>query len=155
MLLRPLREDETELLKEFLYEAIYIPEGETAPDRSILSRPELSVYYEDFGSRPADHCIVAETDGKVVGAVWTRIMNDYGHVDEETPSLAISLYQDYRGVGIGTAMLQKMLGLLKTQGYQKVSLSVQKANAAVRLYRAVGFRAIDENEEEYIMVCDL
>lgn len=155
MLLRPLREDETELLKEFLYEAIYIPEGETAPDRSILSRPELSVYYEDFGSRPADHCIVAETDGKVVGAVWTRIMNDYGHVDEETPSLAISLYQDYRGVGIGTAMLQKILGLLKTQGYQKVSLSVQKANAAVRLYRAVGFRAIDENEEEYIMVCDL
>lgn len=155
MLLRPLREDETELLKEFLYEAIYIPEGETAPDRSILSRPELSVYYEDFGSRPADHCIVAETDGKVVGAVWTRIMNDYGHVDEETPSLAISLYQDYRGMGIGTAMLQKMLGLLKTQGYQKVSLSVQKANAVVRLYRAVGFRAIDENEEEYIMVCDL
>lgn len=155
MLLRPLREDETELLKEFLYEAIYILEGETAPDRSILSRPELSVYYEDFGSRPADHCIVAETDGKVVGAVWTRIMNDYGHVDEETPSLAISLYQDYRGMGIGTAMLQKMLGLLKTQGYQKVSLSVQKANAVVRLYRAVGFRAIDENEEEYIMVCDL
>lgn len=155
MLLRPLREDETELLKEFLYEAIYIPEGETAPDRSILSRPELSVYYEDFGSRPADHCIVAETDGKVVGAVWTRIMNDYGHVDEETPSLAISLYQDYRGMGIGTAMLQKMLGLLKTQGYQKVSLSVQKANAVVRLYRAVGFRVAGENEEEYIMVCDL
>ena len=37
----------------------------------------------------------------------------------------------------------------------KVSLSVQKANYAVKMYEAVGFRVLDEKEEEYIMVCDL
>lgn len=155
MQLRKLREDETELLKDFLYEAIFIPEGLKPPDRSIIKQPELSLYYDGFGSGSADHCIVADDDGKVVGAVWTRIMNDYGHVDDATPSFAISLYRDYRGKGIGTAMMRKMLDLLRRQGYKKASLAVQKANYAVRMYEAVGFQTVGENDEEYIMVCDL
>ena len=155
MEIRQLRDDEVELLKAFLYEAIFVPEGVTPPDRSIIEQPELSLYYEDFGSGPADHCLVAEVDGKVVGAVWTRIMNDYGHVDDDTPSFAVSLYKEYRGQGIGTAMMRKMLVLLKEQGYKRASLAVQKANYAVRMYEAVGFKTVDENDEEYIMVCEL
>ncbi len=153
--IRNLNNDETGLLKDFLFEAIFIPEGAEAPDRSIINQPELSLYYEDFGSGPADHCLVAEIDGKVVGAVWTRIMNDYGHVDDGTPSFAISLYKEYRGNGIGTAMMRKMLELLKLQGYERASLAVQKANFAVKMYKNVGFRTVDENAEEYIMVCEL
>ncbi|MBQ5474231.1 MAG: GNAT family N-acetyltransferase [Lachnospiraceae bacterium] len=155
MLLRTLRKEETELLKDFLYEAIFIPEGVEPPDRSIIEQPELSIYYDDFGSGNADNCIVAEDNGKVIGAVWTRIMNDYGHVDNETPSFAISLYKEYRGQGIGTELMRKMISLLKEQGYKKASLAVQKANYAVKMYKKVGFKIIDENSEEYIMVCDL
>ena len=155
MKIRKLRDDETELLKYFLYEAIYIPDGIQPPERSIIELPELSIYYEDFGNSPADNCLVAEEDGKVVGAVWTRIMNDYGHVDDETPSFAISIYKEYRGKGFGTEMMRRMLGLLKDQGYKKASLAVQKANYAVRMYEKVGFKIIDENDEEYIMVCEL
>ena len=155
MKIRRLRENETELLKDFLYEAIFIPEGVEPPDRSIIEQPELSLYYDGFGTGPADHCLVAEVDGKVVGAVWTRIMNDYGHIDDETPSFAISLYREYRGQGIGTAMMRKMLELLKSQGWKKASLAVQKENYAVRMYEAVGFRTVYENDEEYIMVCEL
>ena len=153
--IRKLRSDERKLLKAFLYEAIFIPEGVTPPDRSIINLPELALYYEDFGSGPADNCLVAEVDDKVIGVVWTRIMNDYGHVDDETPSFAIALYKDYRSKGIGTSMMREMLKLLREQGYKKASLAVQKANYAVRMYEAVGFRTIDENAEEYIMVCEL
>ena len=155
MKIRKLRDDETELLKDFLYEAIYIPDGIQPPERSIIELPKLVIYYENFGNSPADNCLVAEVDGKVVGAVWTRIMNDYGHVDDDTPSFAISLYKEYRGRGIGTELMRRMLDLLKEQGYKKASLAVQKANYAVRMYEAVGFRTVDENSEEYIMVCDL
>ena len=155
MILRELRNDEAELLKDFLYEAIFIPEGTAPPDRSIIEQPELSLYYEDFGQGRADYCIVAEENGKVVGAVWTRIMNDYGHVDDDTPSFAISLYKEYRGRGFGTTMMRMMLDLLKSRGYRRVSLAVQKANYAVRMYEAVGFKIIDENAEEFIMVCEL
>ena len=155
MEIRQLRDDEVELLKAFLYEAIFVPEGVTPPDRSIIEQPELSLYYEDFGSGPADHCLVVEVEGKVVGAVWTRIMNDYGHVDDDTPSFAVSLYKEYRGQGIGTVMMREMLALLKAQGYKQASLAVQKANYAVRMYEAVGFKTVDENDEEFIMVCEL
>ena len=154
-IIRELEDDETELLKDFLYEAIFIPAGMDPPDRAIIERPELSLYYRDFGSGPADNCLVAEIDGKVVGAVWTRIMNDYGHVDDETPSFAISLYRDCRGRGIGTALMRRMLGLLREQGWKKASLAVQKANYAVRMYEKAGFVTVDENDEEYIMVCEL
>ena len=153
--IRNIREDESELLKDFLYEAIFVPEGAEPFERSIIEKPELALYYEDFGSGPADFCLAAERNGKVVGAVWTRIMNDYGHVDDETPSLAISLYKEYRGRGIGTELMRRMLDLLKSCGYKKASLAVQKANYAVRMYKTVGLQTVDENDEEFIMVCIL
>lgn len=153
--IRSLHPDEISLLKDFLYEAIFIPEGVEPPPRDIVEKPELQVYIEDFGTRQGDHCLVADCCGKVVGAVWTRIMNDYGHVDDETPSFAISLYKEYRKQGIGSQLMVKMLKLLKQQGYERASLAVQKANYAVKMYQDVGFKTIDENAEEYIMVCEL
>ena len=152
---RELRETETGLLQDFLYEAIFIPAGVEPPPREIIKQLELKIYYEGFGTGRADHCIVADDNGKVVGAAWTRIMNDYGHVDDETPSFAISLFKEYRGQGIGTRLMLMMLDLLKEKGYKRASLAVQKANYAVRMYKKVGFEIVDENEEEYIMVCKL
>lgn len=102
-----------------------------------------------------DICFVAECDGKIVGAVWVRIMNDYGHIDNETPSFAISLLKEYRNYGIGTELMKKMLIELKKEGYKQASLSVQKINYAVHMYKKVGFDIIDENDEEYIMACKL
>ena len=152
--IREIRKNEYSILFDFLYEAIFIPEGMDKPPKSIIERPELQVYIKDFGKED-DWCLVAEIKGKIVGAVWVRIMNDYGHIDNETPSFAISLYEEYRNMGIGTALMRDMLELLKKKGYEQTSLSVQKANYAVGMYRKVGFEVIDENEAEYIMVCRL
>ena len=119
---------------------------------SIISSPELQIYVKHFGESKDDWGLAAEVDGKIVGAVWVRIMNDYGHIDDKTPSLAISLYKEYRGFGIGTAMMKEILTLLKSHGYSRVSLSVQKANYAAKMYLKIGFEIVRENEEEYIMV---
>ena len=152
---REMHPEEYPLLEDFLYEAIFIPEGVEPPPRSILQDDALQVYIRGFGKGMADHCLAAEVGGKVVGAVWVRIMDDYGHVDDETPSLAISLYPEYRNHGIGTELMRRMLRLLGERGYRRVSLSVQKANYALRMYRAVGFHTIREADGECIMVCDL
>lgn len=95
---------------------------------------------------------MAEADNRIIGAVWTRIMNDYGHIDENTPSLAISLYKEFRGMGIGTQLMKHMLLVLKENGYEKVSLSVQKENYAYKMYRNLGFETVAEREEEFLMV---
>ena len=50
-----------------------------------------TLYYsfiDGFGTRDGDICFVAESDGVIVGAVWVRIMDDYGHIDDKTPSFA-------------------------------------------------------------------
>lgn len=155
MEIRRLKIEEAAVLKDFLYEAIFIPEGVEPPARDIVELPELRIYYEDFGSGRADYAIVADDNGKIAGAVWVRIMNDYGHIDEETPSFAISLYKEYRGMGIGTKLMYAMLDFLREEGFARASLAVQKANYAVRMYEKVGFKTVDENDEEFIMVCDL
>ncbi len=152
--IREIRKNEYSILSEFLYEAIFIPEGMDKPPKYIIEQPELQVYIEDFGKKD-DWCFVAEINGKIEGAVWVRIMDDYGHIDDETPSFAMSLYEEYRNMGIGTALMRDMLEFLKNKGYKQTSLSVQKANYAARMYQKVGFEVIDENEEEYIMVCRL
>ncbi|NBI88088.1 N-acetyltransferase [Lachnospiraceae bacterium] len=153
--IRELKQEEVKVLDEFLYEAIFIPEGIEAPARDIINLLELQVYVTDFGKQKGDICFIAEADNVIAGAVWVRIMNDYGHVDNKTPSFAISLLQQYRKKGIGTALMKRMLLELKKQGYKQASLAVQKMNYAVHMYKKVGFEIVDENDEEYIMICRL
>ncbi len=149
--IRLIQQDEIGLLKDFLYHAIYIPKGAFPPPREIINEEALQVYIKEFGTKPDDHCFVAEVGGKVVGAVWVRIMEDYGHIDDETPSFAISLEPAYRHQGIGSSLMKTMLSHLAQCGYQAASLSVQKENYAARMYQTLGFEIIAEHEEEYIM----
>ncbi len=152
MIIREMQQTEYPLLEYFLYEAIFIPNGVEPPSKSIIYRPELQVYISNFGASKHDIAFVADIDGKIVGAVWVRIMNDYGHIDDNTPSFAISLYKEYRGKGIGTALMKEMLTTLKERGYKQASLSVQKENYAAKMYQKLGFQIIEENEEEYLML---
>lgn len=143
---------EKAILDTFLYHAIYIPKGVAQPSFDIIYQPDLQVYVKDFGVHKGDVCYVAECEDKIIGAVWVRIMNDYGHVSDDMPSLAISLLPEYRNNGIGTALMKKMQSSLRELGYKGVSLSVQKQNYACSMYRKLGFKTIEEKDEEYIMV---
>ena len=153
--IREIEKSEYNILNEFLYQAIFIPKGVTPPPKDIIRNGELQVYVKEFGTRKDDKCFVAEVDNSIVGAVWVRIMNDYGHINNDTPSFAISLYKDYRGYGIGTELMKTMLKYLKKSKYKQCSLAVQKANYAVKMYLNVGFEVVNENAEEYIMLCKL
>lgn len=150
-IIREINEEEIKLLDRFLYLAIYVHKGEVPPPFGIIYKPELQVYVENLGKEKDDHILIAEADDKIVGAVWVRIMDDYGHIDDETPSLIISVEKEYRGKGIGRSLLSSMLSLLSRCGYKAVSLSCQKENYAVSLYKSLGFEIIKDIDEEYIM----
>ena len=76
-------------------------------------------------------------------------------IDDTTPSLSISLLKEYRNLGIGTELMKQILLTLKERKYKQVSLSVQKINYAVSMYKKVGFEVVRENEEDYVMFCKL
>ena len=152
--IRQIEATEHSVLEDFLYHAIFIPSGTALPPREIIYEPDIYIYIDDFGGK--DDCgVVAEQDGKIVGAAWTRIIPAFGHVDDETSELAISILPEYRGQGIGTKLLTRLFELLFDSGYRQTSLSVQKANAAARLYQRMGYVIIRENDEDYIMVKEL
>ena len=117
--IREIKKTEISLLDDFLYEAIFIPEGVTPPSRDIIKDEALQIYVKDFGKQKDDICFVAEVDGRVVGAAWLRIIDDYGHIDDDTPSLSISVYKEYRNLGIGKSLIKTSLDELKKKRLQK------------------------------------
>ena len=153
--IRALKPEEIPLLEEFLYQAIFIPQGLAPLPRSILKEPELEMYIKDLGQQPDDWALAAEVNGRLVGAVWVRIMKDYGYYDDRTPSLSISFLSEFRGQGLGQQLMTAMLDLLKAKGYPSVSLSVSKDNPAVGFYQRLGFVTVEEREDDYLMLCRL
>nr|AHF24233.1 acetyltransferase, GNAT family [uncultured bacterium Contig224] len=154
-----MRPEEWPLLEDFLYEAIFVPEdfeGEI-PRSIIYEDPKCRAAFKGFGTLPDDRAVVAEVGCRVIGACWVRTTDEYGHIDDETPSFSISLYEPYRGCGIGSAMMGRLLEDLRCASYVRASLSVQKENPAVRLYERLGFRIVGNgaDDTEWLMVIDL
>ena len=147
-------------LEEFLYNAIYLPPGVEWPPREIIFEPEIHIYIKDFGKQPGDCGVVAEDNGRIVGMAWTRIIPAYGHINDDTPELAISVLSEYRSQGVGAMLMNRLFELLQSQGYKRTSLSVQKDNPAVRFYERLGYKITSEKldhvgHEDYIMVKEL
>ena len=157
--IRAIKKNEYHQLESLLYEAIYQPNEACLIPREVVKLPEISVYIDDFGDKKDDHCLVADLDGSIIGAVWTRILagdiKGFGNIDNETPEFAISLYKEYRNRGIGTALMCAMVKHLQNSGYKQASLNVKKENYAVRLYKKMGFEVVEEDNQDYLMLLSL
>ena len=143
----------------FVSSDLYSRRREIAP-RSIINDPKIFVYIKDFGTQPGDFGVVAEQNGQIIGAAWTRIIPAYGHIDNATPELAISIFPEFRGYGTGTKLMKKLFEVLRENGYTQTSLSVQKDNPAVRFYQRLGYEISGERidhagHEDYLMVKEL
>lgn len=156
--IREIEKTEIFQLDKFLYEAIFIPEGQKKPDTEIIQIPELLCYIKDFG-KDSDLCLVAEYLGDLIGAVWIRIYTEsekgFGYVDSKTPELAMSVLERYRKQGIGTRLLTNMIERLIQIGYEQVSLSVDLENYALKLYRKFGFVIVQSDNKSATMIKQL
>lgn len=156
VMIREMGPDDYPLLEEFLYLAVYQHDAAQPIPRSVVDEPRVHNYIEGFGARPHDRGVVAEAHGRVVGAAWARVLGGdpvgYGYVDDATPELAISLLPEYRNQGIGTRLMRELIGLLAECGYARTSLSVDKANYAVKMYEDLGFTVLAEQDEDLLMV---
>jgi ribosomal protein S18 acetylase RimI-like enzyme len=153
-LLRPLRREDEPILWEMLYHAIHVPEGAAPPPREIVREPGLRHYVQGWG-RVGDLGVLAEVGGMPVGAAWARLLTGddrgYGYVDDATAELSIAVLPAYRGRGIGTRLLERLLDAARERGHD-LCLSVQADNAARRLYERMGFVTLAEEGGALTMV---
>jgi len=110
----------------------------------VMNRPELAHYIAGW-ARPGDLGVIAEEE-RPVGAAWLRLLPEsdpgYGFVNAETPELSIGVVKAYRGRGVGTQLLEALVGAAREQGLAAISLSVEQDNRARGLYDRVGFQQV-------------
>lgn len=152
---RVARSDDEPFLWTALYHAIHVPPGEAAPPPEIVHRPESARYVRGW-SPQAEPGVIAETtaDGQPVGAAWVRLLTGdgtgHGYVADDVPELSIAVLPGWRGRGVGTAMLERLLRAVEPR-YRSVSLSVSRTNPAQRLYERLGFREVGSKDSSLIM----
>lgn len=144
--IRPASPLDQQFLLEMLYHSLHVPEGGVDFPRDVVTLPEIAKYVKEWG-RVGDIGFVAVdlSSNEPIGATWLRLLNGdekgYGYVDDETPELGIALLPEYRGKGIGSALLIRLLEMARTE-YESVSLSVSIDNPAMRLYERLGFKRV-------------
>lgn len=164
---RALTHNDAQYLEDFLYLALHQTDPSHPFARSIVRRPELSIYTRNWG-RAGDIGVVATTgvvgdsspsSENIIGIAWARSLGGpipgYGNLDEDTPELSIAIKQQFRGAGVGSELLRHLTQRLAVQGYSRVSLSVQKTNPAHRLYLREGFIVHEERGDDWVMILDL
>ena len=115
---------------------------------SVRNQPDLACYALNWG-RTGDLGCIAEKNKLPVGMAWLRLWlaetKGYGYVNNEIPELAIAVLPDFRGQGVGTDLLMRILKMAEAR-FPGVSLSIRASNPALRLYERVGFERVAGSE---------
>lgn len=150
--------EDVPFLTSMLIEAVnWCPERELDRER-ILSSPDLAHYVTGW-PRKGDCGVIAEASGVPIGAAWLRLMPvhdpGYGFVAPDVPELSIGVVAAWRGHGVGRALLRAVAAQARAGGVARISLSVERANRAKRLYEDEGFRVVSSSPHADTMVLDL
>jgi ribosomal protein S18 acetylase RimI-like enzyme len=152
--IRLLTLSDQQFLWEMLYQSLYVPEGRAPFERSILNHPDIAKYVEDWGRENDSGFVAVAENNQPVGAIWLRLLigaeKGFGYVDDKTPELGMAVLSEYRGKGIGTSLLSRLIKSAE-DFYEYISLSVATGNPALRLYQRLGFEVVGESGDSIIM----
>lgn len=106
-------------------------------ERFVRSVEEIRAQFQDAGPRAA-LWLVAEVDSKVVGGANFRRGN--WSKNAHTADSGAAIRKEYRGLGIGEALMRAGLEWAQSVGIRKLKLGVFATNdRAIALYRKLGF----------------
>ncbi|MEL6649497.1 MAG: GNAT family N-acetyltransferase [Bacteroidota bacterium] len=153
--IRPLLDSEHDFLRKMFYESLFLPQGADPFPRTIIDRPDLARYIQNWGSGAHDLALVAQGQTELLGMVWGRsVKQGYGYIDDHTPEIGIAIRESYRGQGLGTALIRAIQQKYFELDVQRLSLSTDKRNPAKRLYERMGFEVVADEEMSCTMLWD-
>ncbi|MCX5064778.1 GNAT family N-acetyltransferase [Micromonospora lupini] len=150
---------DADFLVDMLVEAVnWLPERDWPRER-ILADPALAHYVAGWMRRDDVGVVAVDPADRPVGAAWFRHLGaddpGYGYVADDVPELTIGVVDAWRGRGVGRALLRAVLDAARNGGIHTVSLSVERANVAARLYASEGFRTVESFTDADTMVAEI
>ena len=139
--LRLAEDSEAEMLLEYLHvTSAQTPYMIREPEEVRTSvEEEVEFIRKNRENRRALH-LLAFVDGKLAGSC-SFAPNSERIRARHRCTVGISLYREFWGMGIGTALMSEILSAAKTAGFEQAELDVVSENApAVGLYKKLGFR---------------
>lgn len=113
--------------------------------QDIVSRPEFA-HYATLDSSRGDFGIAVLDEGWV-GVAWVLFLPPedpgYGYVEVGDGELSVSVKRRARRCGIGRELMLDIIGMARRRGHNRLTLSVERGNPAVNLYRELGFIDVD------------
>lgn len=156
--MRPAIAADYDFLVDMLVEAVNWSEDMDLPRHVVMADPEFARYVEGW-PRHGDVGLIAEADGRPIGAVWLRSFTadepGFGYVADDVPELSIAVAPEWRGRGVGRGLLREMTTLAQEMGLRAISVSVERGNHAADLYRGEGYRFLEPDSDSGRMVLEL
>lgn len=111
----------------------------TQPDEFTQTEEEQQAWIQAHLDGPGQIVMVAEAGGELIGVL--SFENGHRRRNTHQGALGMSVREAWRGVGVGTAMLQRLLDwAARNSLIEKVGLAVFATNhPAIGLYRKFGF----------------
>lgn len=129
---------------EALIEYLKVTTAETPflirePDEVTITLEQEERFIESRIEAEKELMLVAMIDGKHIGNCSLMSLAPYKRYAHRC-EVAIALYQEYCGCGIGKAMMQTVLEVAKKLGYEQAELEVIADNKnAIAMYESLGF----------------
>lgn len=127
-----------------LVDYLKITTGETPylirePEEVTLTLEQEKNFIESKKHAERELMLIATIDGKHVGNCSLMSIAPYKRYAHRC-GIAIALYREYCGCGIGKIMMQTVLDVAKKVGYEQAELEVVSGNkAAIEMYKKLGF----------------
>jgi hypothetical protein len=94
--------------------------------------------------------VLCELENQIVG--YVTVEESMWKLSQHAGELGIAVLPQFRGVGIGSALLDSALMVASNKGFRKVNLSVFSTNkSAMKLYKRFGFKKVGEKKKQFYL----
>lgn len=94
--------------------------------------------------------VLCEVEKQIVG--YATVEEPIWELSSHAGELGIAVLPQFRGVGVGSTILDSALEVAFEKGFKKVTLSVFSTNrTAMNLYRKFGFRKVGKKKKQFYL----